>query len=71
MTPEREAHIAGEFQRSKLSAAQLAVVREHIEKHPGREDILRTLRWDSLNRCFMCTWAGMVLGIEADGHIHS
>jgi hypothetical protein len=31
----------------------------------------RQLRWDGVNRCYMLQWAGMWLGIELDGYMHS
>ncbi len=36
-----------------------------------RDCVLDVLQWDGMNRCFCFAWAGMFLGVETDGHIHS
>lgn len=33
--------------------------------------ILETMYFDSLNNCYMFNFAGMVVGCEMDGYIHS
>jgi len=33
--------------------------------------VLQELRYDSLNGCYYFTWAGMYIGIEQDGYMHS
>ena len=35
------------------------------------EDDLKTIWWDGILGCYLVHWAGMTLGIEKDGHIHS
>jgi hypothetical protein len=35
------------------------------------ERILRDMRWDSINGCYMFDFAGMYVGCELDGYIHS
>jgi hypothetical protein len=32
---------------------------------------LDTIWWNGLMGCYLMQWAGMTLGIETDGHIHS
>ena len=34
-------------------------------------DILAKVQWDSLNGCYYVAWAGMYVGIETDGYIHT
>lgn len=34
-------------------------------------DLLWALRWDGMNGCYCFTWAGMFVGVETDGHIHT
>ena len=34
-------------------------------------DFIRSAVHDTLIRCVMVPWSGMVLGIEEDGHTHS
>ncbi len=35
------------------------------------ERIFLTIRYDTMNGCFMFNYAGMVVGCELDGYIHS
>ena len=35
------------------------------------DEIIPTIRWDSLNRCYFFQRWGMYIGIEEDGYIHS
>lgn len=37
--------------------------------NPG--DVYHVLRWDGILGCWCFGWAGMFLGVERDGHIHS
>ena len=34
-------------------------------------DVMDALRWDAMNKCFCFGWAGMYVGVEMDGHIHT
>lgn len=33
--------------------------------------LMDVLRWDSMNKCWCFGWAGMYVGVEPDGHIHT
>jgi len=33
--------------------------------------VFKAMQWDGLCKCWMVPWAGMLLGIEQDGYIHS
>jgi len=35
------------------------------------DDDLETMRWSVWMQCYFMDWAGMTLGIETDGYIHS
>lgn len=35
------------------------------------EEELETMCWDGLMGCYLMRWAGMTLGIETDGHMHT
>ena len=35
------------------------------------EDILASLQWDGLCGCWLFQFAGMTVGVELDGYIHS
>ena len=35
------------------------------------DEELETMRWDGLMGCYFMDWAGMTLGIETDGHMHT
>ena len=41
------------------------------EKGLPSDCVLDVLQWDGMNGCFCFAWAGMFLGVETDGHIHS
>lgn len=56
---------------SGLDAPEAYRVIAAIDNHQGRDAIRETIRWDSLMGCFTAQWAGMFLGIETDGYIHS
>jgi len=41
-------------------------------KHGKEADkYIQQLRWDDMNKCLFYTYAGMYLGVEQDGCIHS
>ena len=47
-------------------------VREAIEaRFSDPKAALEALSYDGLMNCWLIGWAGMMLGIEPDGHIHS
>ena len=49
-----------------------AVLRAMRNKHGAEADTyIAKLRWDGLNKCWFYTYAGMYLGVEEDGYIHS
>jgi hypothetical protein len=33
--------------------------------------IMARMEWDTVNGCYMFPWAGMLIGVETDGYIHS
>jgi hypothetical protein len=33
--------------------------------------IMARMEWDTVNGCYMFPWAGMLLGVETDGYVHS
>ena len=35
------------------------------------EEIIKQLRYDSINRCYFFSRWGMYIGVESDGYIHS
>ena len=37
----------------------------------GVDQLMKVLRWDSMMGCYCFGWAGMFLGVELDGHIHT
>lgn len=53
-------------------AVPSAVIRAlHNKFGATADDYIAAMRWDGLNKCYMLQWAGMWLGIEIDGYIHS
>ena len=49
-----------------------AVLRAMRRKHGAEADkYIANLTWDGLNKCWFYTHAGMLLGVEEDGYIHS
>lgn len=49
-----------------------AVIRAMRRKHGKEADkYIQQLRWDAMNKCWFYTYAGMYLGVEEDGYIHS
>jgi len=57
----------------KISEAPpLPVLRAMRAKHGKEADkYIQQLRWDGMNKCWFYTYAGMYLGVEQDGYIHS
>ena len=57
----------------KISEAPpLPVLRAMRAKHGKEADkYIQQLRWDGMNKCWFYTYAGMYLGVEEDGYIHS
>ena len=57
----------------KISEAPpLPVLRAMRRKHGKEADkYIQQLRWDGMNKCWFYTYAGMYLGVEEDGYIHS
>ena len=50
----------------------VAVLRAMRRKHGKEADkYIQQLRWDGMNKCWFYTYAGMYLGVEEDGYIHS
>ena len=48
------------------------VIRAMRRKHGKDADkYIQQLRWDDMNKCWFYTYAGMYLGVEEDGYIHS
>ncbi len=48
------------------------VIRAMRRKHGKEADkYIQQLRWDAMNKCWFYTYAGMYLGVEQDGYIHS
>lgn len=48
------------------------VIRAMRRKHGKEADkYIQQLRWDGMNKCWFYTYAGMYLGVEQDGYIHS
>ena len=48
------------------------VTRAMRRKHGKEADkYIQQLRWDGMNKCWYYTYAGMYLGVEEDGYIHS
>lgn len=51
--------------------------RKTVEEHIKRafphdwEKVMREMRWSSLEGCWFIIYAGMTVGIEKDGYIHS
>jgi len=50
-----------------------AVVVKAIRAKHGTtaDDVLASLKWDGLNKCWYYNWAGMFVGVETDGYIHT
>ena len=47
-------------------------VRDAITKaFPYPDDVIRLMRWDSLDGCWFIKRHGITIGIETDGYIHS
>ena len=75
------ARVAGEALRQTyhLPTAKIAgnqppdaVIRVMRRKHGKEADkYIQQLRWDDMNKCWFYTYAGMYLGVEQDGYIHS
>ena len=48
-----------------------ALVAWTIQKGLKYGHLMDALRWDGMNGCFCFHWAGMYVGVETDGHIHT
>ena len=59
--------------RTKRGVEIPPVVVRAIQKrfHSEATDILTRIEWDNLNGCFHFDWAGMYVGVEEDGYIHT
>ena len=51
--------------------AQSALSNWGDDKKIPMDDLMRVLRWDSMNGCFAFWWTGIYMGVETDGHIHT
>lgn len=38
---------------------------------PPVEELIKQLRWDTLNRCYSVEYMGTYVGIELDGYVHT
>lgn len=48
-----------------------AIQRKFFPDRDQIEKTIRELQYDSLNDCFYFSWAGMYVGIEPDGFMHT
>jgi hypothetical protein len=69
MSSQDKCFCGGEIQHPDITWAR-AVVKLAKGDRVTDED-LETMRWDDLMGCYFMFWAGMLLGIETDGHMHS
>lgn len=63
---------AMETKRPRGQEPDRETVRKAVERaFPYPNDVLREMRWDSLDGCWLINRWGMTIGIETDGYVHS
>ena len=59
-------------QLQKHALKPCKVVESIVKSFPNDyEKVLKALQWDDLNGCYYVAYAGMYVGIEEDGYIHT